>query len=260
VARADEHERAARVHLAQQVRRSAIIERALDELWDRTVDPSDLRGSFQRFREKALPLIQAGRLTGASEAQKYYAETLVRAGYDEDPLRLPAPVQNVNQTKASLAAGARIDYASWRLAVGDDPSAILAAAKLGMLGAAKRQILSGGRTHLIRLSERDPNVRGWARVSDGAPCAFCAMLVSRGPVYSAGTVGFRAHDRCGCSVRVVPMNDPTKGWGLDARAYGDLWGDNNDLVAFRAALRKQRADPASTLSQTLAGNGYGLAA
>ncbi|KAB5606685.1 hypothetical protein EHS19_06735 [Bifidobacterium jacchi] len=26
---------------------------------------------------------------------------------------------------------------------------------------------------------------GWRRVSDGDPCAFCAMLVTRGPVYTS---------------------------------------------------------------------------
>lgn len=59
---------------------------------------------------------------------------------------------------------------------------------------------------------------GWRRVSDGDPCAFCAMLVTRGPVYTsrdkalhttnpapgipAGTL-HKYHPHCGCTVEIV---------------------------------------------------------
>lgn len=44
----------------------------------------------------------------------------------------------------------------------------------------------------------------WRRVADANPCAWCAMLVTRGPVYSRGTVvstgaGRRYHKCCGCT-------------------------------------------------------------
>jgi hypothetical protein len=54
---------------------------------------------------------------------------------------------------------------------------------------------------------------GWRRVSDGDPCAWCAMLVAAGPVYKTATAALkpagrrsavahpeRFHDYCGCSV------------------------------------------------------------
>ena len=77
-------------------------------------------------------------------------------------------------------------------------------------GYVQRGVLNGGR-NTIRASSR-ANVRafGWLRVSDGNPCAFCAMLVGRGPVYKAETVGFRSHDYCGCTAEEF---------------YGEKWSD-----------------------------------
>ena len=63
----------------------------------------------------------------------------------------------------------------------------------------------------------------WRRVTDGNPCAFCAMLAGRGPVYrsreTAG-LGRRFHERCGCSVEEV-VGD----WSPSAREaeFADLY-------------------------------------
>ena len=45
--------------------------------------------------------------------------------------------------------------------------------------------------------------KAWRRVTHGTPCAFCAMLAGRGPVYAADTVTFRSHNACGCSGEIV---------------------------------------------------------
>ncbi len=42
----------------------------------------------------------------------------------------------------------------------------------------------------------------WRRVTDGAPCGWCAMLASRGPVYGSAAKagqGRRYHGHCGCT-------------------------------------------------------------
>lgn len=61
-----------------------------------------------------------------------------------------------------------------------------------------------------RRARRDPRAIGWRRVSDGDPCAFCAMLVSRGPAYTSGrkallraSDGHKYHPHCGCTIEPV---------------------------------------------------------
>lgn len=45
----------------------------------------------------------------------------------------------------------------------------------------------------------------WARQLSGAEnCAFCAMLVSRGAVYSENTARFQTHNHCDCTATIVP--------------------------------------------------------
>ncbi|MEU7636555.1 hypothetical protein AB0C11_10740 [Streptomyces sp. NPDC039016] len=52
-------------------------------------------------------------------------------------------------------------------------------------GAADREALRAGRDLIDRASNPDRRAIGWARVTDGNPCAFCAMLASRGAIYSS---------------------------------------------------------------------------
>lgn len=231
----------ARAHMVRQVREVAAVQVALARLWDRMIDPSDLDASFRRFREAAIPLIQAGGIRGEATAQRYFDAVRVSAGLPPSPVDVERSVRPPEAIRQSLAASTKLGYATFLVGQGADPTPILAAARAAMLRSAKRQALQAGRTRLIRLSERDPDVRGWARVSDGSPCPFCALLVGRGPVYSANTGGFRAHDGCGCSVRVVLRRDPTGGWSPDARAYAKVYADGPDLSAFRANLADARA-------------------
>lgn len=89
---------------------------------------------------------------------------------------------------------------------------------IGGLGvAADAAAKNAGRNTIIESA--DASGRRWRRVSDGNPCAFCAMLVGRGPVYTSGDaagqvvgrgkngrtrgtrpLGATFHPHCGCSV------------------------------------------------------------
>jgi hypothetical protein len=66
------------------------------------------------------------------------------------------------------------------------------------LGTAARITLDGARTTTLLTMQDDPVALGWFRVTDDDPCAFCALLASRGLVYKAETVGFEAHNDCAC--------------------------------------------------------------
>lgn len=91
-------------------------------------------------------------------------------------------------------------------------------------GAGSRHVLTGGRRSLLTLLESDPQAVGWVRVTDGDPCAFCAMLASRGITYtSEASAGLKAHDRCACTAEIAySRNGPLPGRAQDFR---DLWAE-----------------------------------
>lgn len=91
-----------------------------------------------------------------------------------------------------------------------------------LAAAIGQQVMAGGR-NLIDSTVRYSGRRGgYRRVAGGSACAFCGMLVGRGPVYSQDTAYFRAHGRCGCTAEPV---------------YGD-WVPTDLEAKWRAAYRE----------------------
>lgn len=115
--------------------------------------------------------------------------------------------------------------------------------------SAVREAENGGRRQIIRAVETDRTpkiVKGWARVATGREtCAWCLMLVSRGPVYmGADTAGLDLDDTSaqqmiaagedisehmdewhpGCDCKVVPVFNKARWPGKEAadRAL-ELW-------------------------------------
>jgi hypothetical protein len=117
-------------------------------------------------------------------------------------------------------------------------------------GVATRHVLTGGRKSLLTLLQRDDRAQRWIRVTDGDPCAFCAMLASRGPVYlSEDSAGFKAHDHCACTAE--PVYHSNAPWPGRADEFRKLWdqyikGRYSGQAAIRAweklyrDLQKQR--------------------
>lgn len=124
------------------------------------------------------------------------------------------------------------------------------------LGTASRVALDGGRTTLIESVKYDPVALGWYRVTDGDPCAFCALLASRpamkhedgsfrkGSLYhSEETASFLAHDHCGCSAAPVfsASQDLPDVSQLAAEVYQNR-GEGDALNAFRRAWESRHKE------------------
>lgn len=109
------------------------------------------------------------------------------------------------------------------------------------LGTVARHVQNGGRETIYRSVQRDRSALGVARVTDGSPCAFCAMLASRGAVYKDEmSADFEAHDRCGCGAE--PVYHPDSAMPGRAQEYRDLWDSSTKglhgdeaVAAFRKA-------------------------
>jgi hypothetical protein len=130
---------------------------------------------------------------------------------------------------------------------------------------AARLAVNGGREAVEQVVRQDRHALGWMRVTDGDPCAFCAMLASRGAVYkSAESAGFeldpvrgeinRYHDNCGC--QVVPVFTRTPVLPETTQRAEQLWRDSQR--AARAAGELERGtsnDALNALRRHMAGAG-----
>jgi hypothetical protein len=145
-----------------------------------------------------------------------------------------------------------------------------AAAGARTASGGARIAMDGARDVVHDLQESDRLAIGYARISlSGTPCGFCAMLISRGPVYKSFATGFKTaaartvqagqaavgdeyHDNCMCTT--VPVfsvsqydNDPR--FDLN-REYERLWpqvtrglSGKAALAAWRRYIRERQKSP-----------------
>lgn len=235
-----EWDRLARAHQRRQITEAARIQAALARLWEQTIDPHDLTRSFLVFRERAVPLIMSGRSMSKVDAQRYFEAVHNLSGLSADLAAVYEVGWTPGNAKSSLSAasGKSLARADALQRAGAPSAAAIEMAKRQMLASAKRQMLNAGRQRVLRLT-RTSGYGRWARVSDGSPCAFCMMLVSRGPVYTAASVHFQAHDGCGCSARPVLKGET--GWSPQARAFRDEWSAaGSTLQELRQVIDRRR--------------------
>lgn len=96
-----------------------------------------------------------------------------------------------------------------------DPASTPESALSVTQGTAQRFVADANRSTVLEATKADPRAIGWYRVTDGRPCAFCALLASRvvgartdkrrGALYGEDTVNFKAHNACGCTA--APLFD-----------------------------------------------------
>ena len=117
------------------------------------------------------------------------------------------------------------------------------------LGTAGRITAEGGRLTVIETVVKDRRSVGWYRVTDGHPCAFCAMLASRGIAYKrhsfdgsndrfVGDGEFKAHNHCACVAMPAFTRDQElpESTQTAQRIYRESTsGDGDKLAAFRKA-------------------------
>lgn len=175
--------------------------------------------SFQRLLLAALPLVRAYHRLSSSVAATYFTafRDAERAGGDATP-RVADPLPDSQVLGTLHVTG--IDMTRRALLAGAAPEAAMRTALVRTSGTVTRLTLQGGRDTVIRSVGGDGRAQGWARVTSGRPCAFCAMLASRGPVYSADAADFEAHDHCSCGAEPVY---PGSEWPGRAREFRDLY-------------------------------------
>lgn len=204
--------------------------------------------SFNTMLDATVPVIRGYHTLSSALAGSYFTAFRDTEDITGTATAITATVLSEEIVRGTLfVTGA--DMTRKALAAGQTPTVAMRTALVRASGTATRFALDGGRETLIRSTAEDKQAQGWARVTDGRPCAFCALLASRGPVYSADTADFHAHDHCGCGVEPHYRDSEWPGRGREfrdlynqavreARQSGDLKrGTSNDaLNAFRRLL------------------------
>lgn len=208
-------------------------------------------------RRLAALIDPALALFGARSLADYYAYVTRYAQLEEGPPpQLPLTLQRSPEASdaglklAAVMAG----VAARARARGESESYVESLVAVVTGGAASRVAQLDKRRWEFRYLTTDPGVLGYRRVPDSKPCAFCAMLASRGFVYrearfthvnrAAGDTRVLQgwHDACGCTSQATfargaraPSLDPVT---LRARKiYADSTGKYTGVDKARAFRR-----------------------
>lgn len=215
--------------------------------------------SFFQMVSATIVLIRLYRGISARVSGDYFEAFRRAEGAPGD-----AKAQLVTEVDANLVIGSLIKAGEQTLneslRAGKTPEQAKERTLVTTSGNVSRQVLQGGRDTLLRSVREDNSALGWARVTDGDPCGFCALLASRGPVYDKDTAFFESHEACGCTAEPVYFRDAE--WPGRAKEFKALYnkatreaseagelrrGTQNDLLnAFRRAYDPTRPDNSAT--------------
>lgn len=155
--------------------------RDLDALWREVRTAAEAETAL---RDILPALIATYGLAASALAADWYDELRHKVGAKG---RFSAIAADIKDTGAQALVG-------WATSTATDMPGLQAL----VLGGTQRRIANFSRGTIIESSVADPAARGWQRIGSGE-CAFCAMLIGRGAVYSEASADFAAHDHCSCS-------------------------------------------------------------
>lgn len=246
-------------HRVRQLSVRARFFQELVRLWP-LINVSDLDRTAVAWISLVTDLILGFRKESASISLAYYRQLRgLETGLD---LPDPAKYENFgagepNAIRTSLLVTGPVAFKE-RIGRNVQPDLAWEKSKVDVAGAAGRHVMNGGRSMLMESARTDGAAVKFARMTGPDPCAFCAMLASRGPVYvesaavrttnrSSRGVGEKYHDNCQCMPRPLFEDDPESGWTERSRRFSDLWGVSTKgyggvdaLNAFRRAYNAGR--------------------
>lgn len=242
---------------AAEVRRAAAIAAAVAIYYNTRVDVDD-PASVERWLALVIPRLENEAEQGARRA----AALASRIRALEAP-RIPAltfdprPGSNREQIRKSLqVVGPFAHYNKMRdIRRADLPPSqaralekrALETVSKNLTASAVRHALSGSRNTTESVVAQDRTALGYIRVTQAKPCFFCAMLASRGRIFSEdsfdmsdprfiGPGNAKVHDGCGCHLKASWIDkDPA----LERnQRYVDFWeewgaGGGDALLRFR---------------------------
>lgn len=227
-------------HRRRQLQISREAFRALRTVWP-LLDVSNLDRSFPNYFDAAYRSLRPLKQESAEVSASYMYRFRV-AEYGEGSPGL-IDLERLAELSARQAATSLLVLGpvSIRKSLGKGRTRFSAErlAQAETLKGGMRLVLQGGRDYIGQTLQTDPAVRGWARVTDGDPCFFCAMLSGRGAVYTKDTVDFKPHDGCGCQPELIynPNSYELPGKGSQ---FSELWAASTKGYSGRDAINAFR--------------------
>jgi hypothetical protein len=230
-------------HRLAQSRLGAQTVRALRAIFP-LLDPEDLDGTFQRWLTGVIPLVRSQHNLSARLAAAYLTTfRTLELGPDVEPF-VPVLAADITEeaVQTSMLVTGPVSIRS-NLAKAVPLVRALSLAEANSARSGMRHAMNGGRDTIQGSVKADSEAFGYARTTSGKACAFCAMLASRGPVYSTDTVDFHAHDGCHCGSEPIYRRDAD--WPSGSRRYDAMYQDAKRtaqaegvdvLVAFRRKI------------------------
>lgn len=195
-------------HRRRQVALAVTADSQMRRTWDTTLDPDNLEATQPIWKRAMLDTLTKWWHVSANTAAQYLPR-FRQAEIGDGGIEVGIPRFDRALAGRQLEWGGMVNVL-WHVAMGQTREAAYTAARELFLGMFHEAVLTGGRMTIQEWARRDARAIGWRRVSDGNPCAFCAMLVSRGPVYTSEehaltrqSDGQKFHPHCGCTVEVV---------------------------------------------------------
>lgn len=172
-------------------------------VWRDLMNPAKVDASWPAVRAALMPIVQQARDQSAVLARAAYVEARQDAGMPDDGFSPSGPLQlAIDRLESTLDVTGPVEFKK-AIAAGRTPQQAMDAAAVRMVGSTQYLALEGGRSVMKQSTDADERATGWSRVTDGDPCAWCAMLASRGPVYKTAKTagdprqgGDRYHDHC----------------------------------------------------------------
>lgn len=169
-------------------------------LWP-LLDLADLDRSAPAWMAATANVVAQDQAQSAAMAERYV--TLYRdaeIGTTTGPIVRPLP--NPAATVEALRINGPV-HVKTLIGSGVEAERAYRAGMVAVQGMVMQLALASGRGLIDGTARADGRSGRYRRVTDGQPCAFCAMLAGRGPVYSVDTAYFRSHKRCGCTAEIV---------------------------------------------------------